>query len=182
MAAPATPVVTDGELLTRYLGGDERSAAELVARHTVALARYLAVQGAPDEDLDDLVQESFIRAFRGAHGYRSEASFRTWLLTIGSNLLKDRRRQAARRNVIRLVPEVADPAVDPAGEAEAAILADRLQAGLGRLAPLQREVFLLRAHEGAGYGEVAAALGISEGAARVHYHHAVKRLKQWLSD
>jgi RNA polymerase sigma-70 factor (ECF subfamily) len=43
---------------------------------------------------------------------------------------------------------------------------------------LQREVFLLRAQQGLDYGEIAQGLGISEGSARVHFHHAVKRLKE----
>jgi RNA polymerase sigma-70 factor (ECF subfamily) len=75
---------------------------------------------------------------------------------------------------------VADPGADPGGEAEAAAAAERLGEGLGRLARLQREVFLLRAQQGLAYGSIASALDISEGAARVHYHHAVKRLRAWL--
>jgi RNA polymerase sigma-70 factor (ECF subfamily) len=43
---------------------------------------------------------------------------------------------------------------------------------------LQREVFLLRTQQGSGYTEIAATLGTTPGAARVHYHHAVKRLKE----
>ena len=62
-----------------------------------------------------------------------------------------------------------------AGETE-----ERLRRGLTRLPRMQREVFLLRAQQGLEYGEIAAALETSPGAARVHYHHAVKRLKEWL--
>jgi RNA polymerase sigma-70 factor (ECF subfamily) len=54
----------------------------------------------------------------------------------------------------------------------------RLAQGLTVLPRLQREVFLLRAQQGMEYGEIAAALGTTPGAARVHYHHAVKRLKE----
>jgi RNA polymerase sigma-70 factor (ECF subfamily) len=53
-----------------------------------------------------------------------------------------------------------------------------VRTGIAGLPRLQREVFLLRAQEGAGYEEIAAALGTTPGAARVHYHHAVKRLKE----
>ena len=63
-----------------------------------------------------------------------------------------------------------------AGEAEG-----RLREGLGRLTRMQREVFLLRVQQGLEYDEIAAALGTSPGAARVHYHHAVKRLKEHLA-
>jgi len=53
-----------------------------------------------------------------------------------------------------------------------------LAAGLKELPRLQREVFLLRAQQGLEYEEIAAALATTPGAARVHYHHAVKRLKE----
>jgi len=53
-----------------------------------------------------------------------------------------------------------------------------LAAGLQQLPRLQREVFLIRAQQGLEYEEIAAALATTPGAARVHYHHAVKRLKE----
>jgi RNA polymerase sigma-70 factor (ECF subfamily) len=178
--ALATADLADTELIARYRQGDEQAAAELVRRHSTALARFLAVQGAPDEELDDLVQDAFFKAFRALGSFRGTASFRTWLLTIGSNLLKDRRRQWKRRHVVALSADEPDPGADPVGEADAAILAERLVTGIARLARLQREVFVMRAQQGLEYGEISRALDMSEGAARVHFHHAVKRLKAWM--
>src|SRR3989304_4324249 len=54
----------------------------------------------------------------------------------------------------------------------------RVEAEIARLPRLQRELFLLRAQQELGYEEIARALGTTPGAARVHYHHAVKRLKR----
>src|SRR2546422_977286 len=62
-----------------------------------------------------------------------------------------------------------------AGEAE-----QRLAAGMEQLPRMQREVFLLRAQQGLEYDEIAAALGTTPGAARVHYLHAVRRLKEYM--
>ncbi len=181
MVAPAMAVMTDGELIARYLAGEESAAGDLVRRHARSLARWLAVQGAPEAELEDLVQEALFKAFRGLKAFRGGATFRTWLLTIGSNVLRDRQRQWKKRQVLELSPDLEDRSADPAGEAEASAMAARLQEGLGRLARLQREVFLLRAQQGLSYDDIAAALEISAGAARVHYHHAVKRLRQWMS-
>jgi RNA polymerase sigma-70 factor, ECF subfamily len=178
MGAAVAAVAGDGELIARYQRGDERAAAELVRRHTAALARFLAIQGAPDEELDDLVQDAFFRAFRSLAGFKGGSAFRTWLLAIGANLLKDRRRQWRKRLVVELTPDVPDRSADPAGEADAGWTAELLSEEIGKLARLQREVFLLRAQQGLAYGEIAAGLGISEGSARVHFHHAVKRLKE----
>jgi RNA polymerase sigma-70 factor (ECF subfamily) len=178
MGAPVTTVADDGDLIARYLTGDEQAAAELVRRHTAALARFLAIQGAPEDELEDLVQDAFFRAFRGLGGFRGGASFRTWLLAIGSNQLKDRRRRWKKQLLVELMPDVPDRSGDPAGEAEAGWTAERLSEEIGRLPRLQREVFLLRAQQGQDYGAIAQGLGISEGSARVHFHHAVKRLKE----
>ncbi|HWC72666.1 MAG TPA: sigma-70 family RNA polymerase sigma factor [Gemmatimonadales bacterium] len=173
-----TETVDDTGLIAAWQAGDEQAAAELVARHARALARYLAGAGAPDAEVDDLVQETFIRAFRGVGRFRGQCQFRTWLLTIGGNVLKDYGRRAGRRKVLPLDESVQDVTGDPHEHAVATEAEARLSAGLHVLPRLQREVFLLRAQQGLDYEEIAGALGTTPGAARVHYHHAVKRLKE----
>ncbi len=181
MASPAPAAASDAALIAAWQAGDEAAATELVRRHTRALARFLAAAGAPEADLDDVVQDTFVRAFRGIGRFRGQCQFRTWLLTIGGNALKDLGRQAMRRPVRPLDEEVAAPGGDPHEETVARESEARLHAGVQRLSRLQREVFLLRAQQGLEYGDIAAALDTTEGAARVHYHHAVKRLKEWLA-
>ncbi len=173
---------SDVELIAAWRGGDEAAAAELVRRHARPLARYLGGAGARD-DVDDIVQETFFRAFRKIESFRGTASFRTWLMTIGSNVLKDLRRREQRRPVMPLADrDIADQAMDPHAETVSHDLERRLSRAVANLPPMQRDVFLLRAQQGTEYSEIAAALETTEGAARVHYHHAVKRLKKVLSD
>jgi RNA polymerase sigma-70 factor (ECF subfamily) len=169
---------SDAALIAAYRSGDERAATELVTRHAKALGRYLYGAGAPPSAVEDLVQETFFRAFRALESWRAEASFRSWLFRIGANLRKDMYRRERGRIVLPIEDtEVADSA-DPEGEAGAADMEQKLREGLTRLPRLQREVFLLRAQQGMEYEEICAALGTTPGAARVHYHHAVKRLKE----
>ena len=180
MAHPVlrTEIPSDAALIAAWQSGDEQAAAELVGRHARALARYLSGAGAPDAEIDDLVQETFIRAFRGVDRFRGQCQFRTWLLTIGGNVLKDYGRRAVRRKVMPLDERVHDWSGDPHEHAVANEAEARLAAGLKLLPRLQREVFLLRAQQGLEYEEIAAALATTPGAARVHYHHAVRRLKE----
>jgi RNA polymerase sigma-70 factor, ECF subfamily len=180
-AEPVAAVPTDAALIAAWQGGDEQAAAQLVRRHARALARFLAGGGAPEAELDDLVQETFIRAFRGLDRFRGQCQFRTWLLTIGGNVLKDAYRHAKRARVVPLGDELRAGDGDPHEHAVAGEAEGRLRAGLERLPRMQREVFLLRAQQGLEYDEIAAALGTTPGAARVHYHHAVKRLKEYLA-
>ena len=177
MTARQTPELpTDAALVAAYRSGDQRAATELVGRHAGSVGRFLYASGTASSDVDDLVQDTFFRAFRGLDGWRGEASFRSWLFTIGGNLLRDEFRKRKGRQMLSLddrdLPDSADP---PAAEAER-----RVRDGLATLARLQREVFLRRAQQGGDYEEIAAALGTTPGAARVHYHHAVKRLKELL--
>jgi RNA polymerase sigma-70 factor (ECF subfamily) len=178
MPGPIKPDATsDPDLVAAYRSGDERAAAELVRRHSKALGRFLYSLGADHEELDDLIQESLFRAFRRIESWRGRASFRSWLLTIGSNLLRDQARKRKGRLVSIDEREISDTS-DPETNLAALEMEKQMREGLARLPRLQREVFLLRAQEGSDYEEIATALGTTPGAARVHYHHAVKRLKE----
>ncbi|HEY3935283.1 MAG TPA: RNA polymerase sigma factor [Gemmatimonadales bacterium] len=171
---------TDPELVLAWRGGDELAARHLVERHALALGRYLGAAGANAAEVDDLVQDTFFKAFKGLDGWRGEGSFRGWLFRIAGNLLKDRYRQQKGRAFVPIDDhDIADHS-DPAGEFAADEAERRLESGLQRLPRLQREVFLLRVQQGLEYREIATAVGSTPGAARVHYHHAVKRLKELL--
>ncbi len=171
----------DPELVLAWRAGDEGAASQLVHRHARSLARYLASLGAPASDVDDLVQDTFFKAFRGVAGWRGDGSFRAWLFRIAGNVLKDQFRQTRGRFFLELEDDQLTDSADPAGDLAATEAAAVLQRGLLRLPRLQREVFLLRVQQGMEYGEIAAAVGSTPGAARVHYHHAVKRLKELLA-
>lgn len=172
---------SDADLVAAWRRGDEGAATALVERHTRPLARFLAAAGAR-EDVEDIVQETFFRAFDRIESFRGKSSFRTWLFAIGSNVLRDLGRRRRRAKVLAIEDrDVPDARGGPEEQAEGQEMLDRLQQAVTRLPRMQRNVFLMRAQQGADYADIAAALGTSEGAARVHYHHAVKRLKAALA-
>ena len=187
MTAPARSEPTDDDavdaaLLARWRDGDERAATELVHRHAPALARFAASLG-ERADVDVLVQDTFVRAFGALDSFRGESSLRTWLFTIERRLVLDRRRAGARRRQHEVaVDEEPDAAVGHT--ALDALVADETQARLreavARLTPTQREVFTLRVAEGRSYKEIAGIAGTTEGAARVHYHNALRAVKEFL--
>lgn len=172
----------DAALLARWRGGDERAATELVHRHAPALARFAASLGERAE-VDELVQDTFVRAFAALDSFRGESSLRTWLFTIERRLVLDRRRAGARRRRHEVEGE-ADADATVSHTALDALVADetqlRLQRAVGRLTPTQREVFTLRVAEGRSYREIAGIAGTTEGAARVHYHNALRAVKEFL--
>jgi RNA polymerase sigma-70 factor (ECF subfamily) len=169
---------SDAALVAAWQAGSEQAATDLVRRHAPALARFLTGTGAGPSEVEDLAQEAFFKAFRGAAGWRRESSFRSWLFSIASNLRKDAYRRDKGRVVLSIEDHDAQDHHDPASELVADETAGQIQAELAKLPRLQREVFLLRVQQGMDYGEIAAALGTTPGAARVHYHHAITRLKE----
>lgn len=178
MSAPTPQPLADHALVAAYRNGDQQAATELVRRHAAAVGRFLFSSGALSSDVDDLVQETLFRAFRALDGWRREASFRSWLFTISSNLLKDEFRKRKGRQMLSIDDRDLPDRNDPAGDLAARETEERLRQGLSQLPRLQREVFLLRSQEGTEYEQIARLLGTTPGAARVHYHHAVRRLKE----
>ncbi len=176
----ATDEPTDEALLERCRGGDERAATALVRRFTPSVARFVASLGERQE-VEEVVQDTFVRAFASLEGFRGESSLRSWLFTIARNLVRDRARSGASRR--RMVPIEEDHAVTEHDALDAAVSDEtrsRLSRSLERLSPLQREVFTLRVSEGLSYREIATVVGSTEGAARVHYHNAMRAIKEFI--
>ena len=98
-------------------------------------------------------------------------------------MLIDRRRTEKRR---RDKTEIQEDDAATEYDALDGVVADetrvRLQKAVERLSPTQREVFALRVGEGLSYKEIAESVGTTEGAARVHYHNAMRAVKEFLDE
>lgn len=180
--AGAAEIAADIELITQWRNGDERAARGLVERHALSLARFAASQGVRYE-VDELVQDTFVRAFAAIESFRADSSFRTWLFTIERRLILDRRRSERRR---KDDSEVDERDASTGFDALDSIVADetgrRIREAVAKLSPMQRDVFTLRVTEGLSYKEIADVLDSTEGAARVHYHNAVRVVRELLDD
>ena len=172
----------DLALIARWNSGDQRAATALVERHATSLTRFVAslgVQSAPEE----LVQDTFVRAFGSLDAFRGESSLRSWLFTIARRLVLDQRR-AGRRDRLHVAIEDAQDQLVSANDVLDGVVADeserRVRQAVARLSPLQREVFTLRVVEGLSYKEIAVIADTTEGAARVHYHNAMRAVKEFL--
>ena len=176
------PEETDLELIERWKAGDGTAATRLVGKHSQALARFAASAGERD-GIEELVQDTFVRAFASLDSFRGESSLRTWLFTIERRLMLDRRRAEKRsRNTVSVQEgdQVSEYGALDALIAEEA--QERVRKSLDALSPTQREVFALRVQQGLSYKEIAEVVGITEGAARVHYHNAIRTVKEYLKD
>lgn len=164
--------------------GDQRAFEGLV-RSTYVGTYSLAVRltGDPD-DAADVVQEAYLRAYKGLRRFRGDAQFTTWLYRITANCAATHtgRRARHRHDELPDEPAVEDaaPSADPVGMAETALLRGQLRQAIAELPPRLRAVVVLRDVYDLPHEAIAAELGISESAAKVRLHRARLRLRERL--
>ena len=173
----------DEATLVRAAGdGDDAAFGELYRRHEGAVRRALSDHVHDIERRRELVQECFYRAYSRLHLLRDPARFRPWVLQIARNAAVDDLRSRSRA---RLEPLDDDPIDDhdhdgPESTAELQVLAAAVRAGMAHLSPRDAAAISMVVHLGFGPAEVAAALDITYGNAKVVLHRARQRLRDAL--
>jgi RNA polymerase sigma-70 factor, ECF subfamily len=180
LALVVPPAVTDEDLIARMAFGDRDALGALFDRHHRSLYSFLSrASGAGDSEVEDLVQTTFLEAFRAAQRFRSAASPRTWLFGIGANIAKMYRRASRRR--ARALERLAD---EPAPSAAAldSRLADqralaRIEAALDHLPHDLRVAYVMCVMEDTAAGDAARALGVARGTIWRRVHEARRALR-----
>lgn len=173
--------------MARARKGEPLALEHLVGRHQAAVAALLWRFARTRADLDDLVQETFLRVVRGLPAWRDEQPFAHWVLRIASNVGRDYfRRQAVRRRWLAEPrraegegapePEAVDPGADPAARAAA----NEVKAMLAQLAPDERTLLTLHHLEGWSMAQVAAQFGWTVTATKLRAWRARRRLRALL--
>lgn len=166
--------------MERAKDGDREAFDSLAVRHHAAAFRTAYAILDDEDDAADATQGAFVKALVSLRGFRGESSFRTWLLRIAANEARAILRRRTRRRELPFDPAApfADRGATPADEAERRAEVARLEAALARLPEKQRLAITLRIYEGLSFREVGEIIGSSEGAARVNYHHGMRRLRE----
>jgi len=177
-------------LLEAARTGDRDAFGELVNLHEQAVFRTaLAALGDPHE-AEDAAQDAFVVAWRKLRGFRGEAAFRTWLLTITWRKALDRRRRwKLRWSRTAPVPEsgpapvdlIEAPSSDPERHVVAADLLRRTRLEILRLSPKLRDTLLLASTDAHTYEEISAVLGIPVGTVKWRIAEARRILGERLS-
>jgi len=167
--------------------GDRPAFDELVRRTYVDTYTLALRLTAHEEDARDVVQESYLRAWKGLPNFRGDAQFTTWMYRITANpaytVVKRRRRHRAESLDAMLDdPIELRPGAQPEDAAESAALLERLAVGLDELPPKLRVLVVLKDIYGLSHEEIAEELGISVPAAKVRLHRGRKRLRDLLYD
>lgn len=172
----------EGTLIRRASAGDPHAFGILVRAHQEGVFRWIRRMVRDEEAARDLTQEAFLRAWRGLATFRGDAAFGTWLRTIATNLVRSHARKEAGATFVPLDPGLASSAAAP----DAALMADgdrqALARALEQLPPRQREVVRMRVYRELPYSAIARELGCKENAAKVNFHHAMKRLRRLMAE
>jgi RNA polymerase sigma-70 factor (ECF subfamily) len=159
--------LTDEELVSRSMGGDPESFNQLIRRWERPIYALAYRTIGREDDARDLVQETFLRAFRGLSGFKGQAKFSSWLYRITLNLCRDWMRRQRRTPVIA-TPDGVD-LVELAGESEtvetadAAVVRKDLSRAVARamtaLPEEQRAAIVLKEYHDLTFQEIADLLG-----------------------
>ncbi len=150
----------DNDLVERTRAGDVRSYEELVRRYERLVGRVIYPYAGTEVAVEDLVQETFLRAYDRLSTFNPEYRFKTWLLAIANNLGIDTLRR--RRDVVEFNPEIHAPLTR--GPEVATLEAERARSVRDAVMTLPETYsipLVLRYAEGLTYAEIAEVLDIS---------------------
>lgn len=185
---------SDSAAVARARGGDSDAFRALVERYSRKIFRLAYRMTGNEQDAEDVVQETFLRAYRRLGQFESRANFGTWLYRIAVNSSLDSRRSRQRQEEYRTA-DAGHP--DPAGYSEETLrlassepTPDRLAfstevrreltQALARLSAKERAAFVLRHFEGMSIEEIGRALGLRSNATKNNIFRAVRKLRERL--
>jgi RNA polymerase sigma-70 factor, ECF subfamily len=179
---------TDAAALARAKAGDKDGFRLLVERHSRSVFRLAYRLTGNEQDAEDVVQETFLRAYKQLQNFESRASFGTWLYRICANysldLIRSRKRHHDRRPPADEETDamLSIPASTPGPDrvAYSVQVEERISVAMAELTEQERTAFVLRHFEGSSIEEIAAALGLGGSAAKHSIFRAVQKLRKAL--
>lgn len=175
---------TDQDVVERVRGGDQDAFRLLVERHSRGIYRAAFRITGNAADADDVVQETFLRAYRAIERFDARATFTTWLHRIAINcaldLIDARKRRDGRVNDDEDLAAIASPAASPDRVVHGIEMQRAVATAMERLSGNERTAFVLRHFEGMPLEEIGQVLGTQLNATKNTVFRAVKKLREQL--
>ena len=177
-------VIQDAELLQEFRNPStkEKAFTAIIKKYQEKLYWHIRRMVVGHEDANDVLQNVFIRVWNGLENFREDSQLYTWLYRIGTNECLTFLEQKKRKSSVSLS--------DVEGTLSNSIKADKhfdpnklewkLQLAMQQLPEKQRIVFNLRYYDEMPYEEMSKVLETSEGALKASYHHAVKKIEDFI--
>ena len=181
---------TDATAIARAQTGDSDAFRTLVERHGRNVFRLAFRMTGNETDAEDIVQETFLRAFKQIHRYESRSSFGTWLYRIAANcsldLIRVRKTRheaaapVATEEEIDVMQNIATDAPGPDRLAMSREVQQRMASAMSELSQQERTAFALRHFEGLSIEQISGILGVGGNAAKHSIFRAVQKLRRAL--
>ena len=185
---PAPASTDDTELLALLANPatHERGFRMMMHLYQERLYWHIRRMTSDHDDTNDIVQTTFIRAFRGLHTFKGEARLYTWLYRIATNEAITFINRTKKRAILSFDNDSDEgnswddllPAETPLENPDDLLL--RLERAIAALPPKQRIVFNMRYYDELSYRDISEILGTSEGALKASFHHAAKKVEEYL--
>jgi RNA polymerase sigma-70 factor (ECF subfamily) len=181
-AASPTP---DAEIVRRVVQGDVDLFEVLMRRHNPLVYRTIRAILRDEAEVEDAMQQAYLRAYSHLRDFEGHAAFSTWLLRIAINEALGRVRSGARLTVVDEIPESEEPLMkepeeSPEQRASVREAVALVEEAVDALPAHHRTVFMLRHVQGLSTAEVAEGLGISEESVRIRLYRAHTAVREAL--
>jgi|SRR6266853_594081 len=185
--------VTDAAVVAQVLSGDRDAFRVLVERHSRSIFRVIYRMTGNQQDTEEIVQETFLRAYKSLERFELRANFGTWLYRIAVNRTLDflnARKTQMTKDTYQIVDnpdaelsnqvQLSDAAPGPDRLLLSAEMKRRIAGALGLLTPAERVAFTMRHMEGRSIEEISQTLKLKASAAKNTVFRAVQKLRQQL--
>jgi RNA polymerase sigma-70 factor (ECF subfamily) len=180
--------ISDAAAVQQVRSGDRDAFRPLVERYSHMIFVLAYRMTSSESDAEEIVQETFLRAYRALSSFESRANFATWLYRIATNCSLDllSRRKNQPQSASETMndeedesPEQRLPSSDPDPERQmySAELQGKIAAAMNLLTPVEKAAFVLRHYEGRSVEEIATSLNVKTGAAKQSIFRAVQKMR-----
>jgi len=179
----------DAAVVALVLGGEQDAYRVLVERHSRAVFRLAYRMMGNEHDAEEVVQETFLKAYRSLKKFEERSAFSTWLYRITSNCALDLIRKRQRHDDKRapqppeeseVVAQIATGDPGPDRLALSGELGKQIYAAMRELSPMERAAFVLRHHQGHSIAEIGRLLSLEPSATKNSIFRAVQKLRRAL--
>ena len=173
-------MLDDNELIQKFQNGDEKAFDQLVRNNLNNVFGFFMKVTRDEMSAEDLTQDVFMKLYKNLKNFRHDSNFSTYLYRINSNTVNSWITRSKWKNLLHLDQAPEQGEYDIKNEAE--WTKEELWNEISKLPNKQRRVMILRITDSLSYSEISKITGMSEGTAKVNFHHGLKKLKEVLSN
>jgi RNA polymerase sigma-70 factor (ECF subfamily) len=173
-------MLDDNELIQKFQNGDEKAFDQLVRNNLNNVFGFFMKVTRDEMSAEDLTQDVFMKLYKNLKNFRHDSNFSTYLYRINSNTVNSWITRSKWKNLLHLDQAPDKGEYDIKNEAE--WTKEELWNEISKLPNKQRRIMILRITDSLSYSEISKITGMSEGTAKVNFHHGLKKLKEVLSN